>query len=360
MKQYSIRQYVAWLTLAPLLIITVSLESFFLHDNFSELDRNLIERGQLIARQFASSSEYGVFANNQPFLQNIAQGVLQQPDVQGVIILDAASSVLIEAGEFSGAPKKAVVGASTAMSDTDQTRAVRVGRIKDLVNLQMLVYRSSEGLLIYQPIVPAQVELDELNARHEVQQTGAVIVEMSSARTDQHKSHMLWLTVGLTALFLIFPFYLILLGSRKITVPIRKLSDAIRALGDGQLETRVAISAPVSELNTLTHGINDMAAKLQQEHVILHERTARLIEAQRIAHLGNWEWDVVNNTVTWSDEIYRIFGLAPQQIVATYEAFIQAVHPDDRQSVEDIVRESHLGKAIQFLKTAPPADSPQW
>lgn len=332
MKQHSIRRHVAWLTLTPLLIMAVSLESFFLHNHYSDLDRNLMERGQLIASQLASSSEYGVFANNQPFLRNIAQGVLQQPDVQGVIILDATSGVLIEVGKFSGAPENA--------ASDDNTASSRVGKIKDVVNLHMPVYRSSEGLWIYQPIVPAQVVVDELDAKPEVKQAGAVIVAMSSVRTEQLKSQVLWLTVGSTALFLIFPFYLIYLGSRSITSPIRKLSDAIRAIGDGRLETRVSVSPQVTELETLSHGMNDMAAKLQQEQVMLQQRTAKLIEAQRIAHLGNWEWDVVNNTLIWSDEIYRILGLTPQQFGATYEAFLQAVHPDDRQSVEDRFREA--------------------
>jgi len=257
MKQRSIRQHVAWLTLTPLLIMAVSMESFFLHDYYSGLDRNLMERGQLIARQLASSSEYGVFANNQSFLQNIAQGVLQQQDVQEVIILNVASDILIEAGKFSGTSENAA--------------PERVGKIRESVNLQMPIHRSSESLRIYQPVVPAQVTLDELDAKPAAQQTGAVIVELSAARIEQLKLRILWLTVGLTALFLIFPLYLIYRGSRSITAPIRKLSDAIQALGDGHLETRVAVYAPVTELEILTRGMNDMAAKLQQEQVILHD-----------------------------------------------------------------------------------------
>src|SRR5512133_1809518 len=104
MRQLSIRQHVAWLTLVPLLFMAASLELFFLHNYFTSLDDDLAERGRLIARQLASGSEYGVFSNNMAFLQNIAQGVLQQPDVQGAVILDAASAVLVETGEFSGAP----------------------------------------------------------------------------------------------------------------------------------------------------------------------------------------------------------------------------------------------------------------
>ncbi len=340
MKSLSIRQYVAWLTLTPLLVMAVSMESFFLHENFSDLDQNLMERGQLITRQLASSSEYGVFANNRSFLKNIAQGVLQQPDVRGVLILNAASEVLIAEGAFFGAPENTAADVSATMSGMDQTQTARAGKIKESVNLQLPVYRSSEGLRLYQPIVPAQVALDEFESRAKVSQIGAVIVEMSSAHSEQLKSKVLWMTVGLTALFLIFPFGLIYLGSRNITLSIRKLSDTIRALGDGRLETRVTVSATVTELETLAHGINDMTAKLQQEQTMLQQRTDTLIEAQRIAHLGDWEWDVVNNTVVWSDETYRIFGLKPQQIAATFETYIQAVHPDDRQYVENNIRES--------------------
>jgi PAS domain S-box-containing protein len=63
-----------------------------------------------------------------------------------------------------------------------------------------------------------------------------------------------------------------------------------------------------------------------------------LAEAQRIAGLGNWDWDIVTNGLAWSDEIYRIFGLAPREFGATYPAFLERVHPDDRTRVEEAVR----------------------
>ena len=62
-----------------------------------------------------------------------------------------------------------------------------------------------------------------------------------------------------------------------------------------------------------------------------------LAEAQRIAHIGNWDWDIVDNKLYWSDEIYRIFGLKPQEFGATYEAFLRSVHPEDREQVERAV-----------------------
>jgi len=65
-----------------------------------------------------------------------------------------------------------------------------------------------------------------------------------------------------------------------------------------------------------------------------------LSEAQRIAHLGSWDFDIVNNVLTWSDEIYRIFEIDPDKFGATYNAFLDAIHPDDRERVNSAYTES--------------------
>jgi PAS domain S-box-containing protein len=71
----------------------------------------------------------------------------------------------------------------------------------------------------------------------------------------------------------------------------------------------------------------------KQADETLKRSEASLAEAQRVAHIGSWELDLVSDTLTWSDEVYRIFGLEPQQFGATYEAFLDIIHPDDREMV---------------------------
>jgi PAS domain S-box-containing protein len=71
----------------------------------------------------------------------------------------------------------------------------------------------------------------------------------------------------------------------------------------------------------------------KQAEEALKETAARLNEAQRIAHIGSWELDTVNNALTWSDEIYRIFEIDPKNFGASYDAFLDTIHPEDREAV---------------------------
>lgn len=80
--------------------------------------------------------------------------------------------------------------------------------------------------------------------------------------------------------------------------------------------------------------------QMQREYLVkfnkkLQESEDMLNRSQRIAKLGSWELDLINNRLYWSDEVYRIFGLQPQKFKASYEAFLEAVHPDDRNAVDD-------------------------
>jgi PAS domain S-box-containing protein len=67
---------------------------------------------------------------------------------------------------------------------------------------------------------------------------------------------------------------------------------------------------------------------------------AGLLEAQRIAHLGSWDLDLVDGRLLWSEEIYRIFEIDPERFGASYEAFLEVVHPGDRAAVDRAYTES--------------------
>ena len=69
----------------------------------------------------------------------------------------------------------------------------------------------------------------------------------------------------------------------------------------------------------------------------LRESEQRLIEAQHVAHIGSWEWDIETGEVTWSPELYAIYGLDSEAFVPTIESFAAYIHPADRELVDGIV-----------------------
>lgn len=77
---------------------------------------------------------------------------------------------------------------------------------------------------------------------------------------------------------------------------------------------------------------------IKQKNIELENKTIQLEEAQQLAHIGSWEWDVVANNIEWSDELFRIFGLTPQVIKADYENYLRYIHPDDREYVNSIIQ----------------------
>lgn len=73
----------------------------------------------------------------------------------------------------------------------------------------------------------------------------------------------------------------------------------------------------------------------------LSQARAMLAEAQEIARTGSWEWNIAADRVSWSDELYRLFGLAPRSTAVTFASFLERVHPEDRERMRDAVEAAH-------------------
>jgi PAS domain S-box-containing protein len=76
--------------------------------------------------------------------------------------------------------------------------------------------------------------------------------------------------------------------------------------------------------------------KCAEEALRLSEERYAL--AQRAANIGSWDWNIEADALRWSDQIEPMFGFGPGEFGATYEAFLDCVHPEDRQYVVDSVR----------------------
>jgi len=86
--------------------------------------------------------------------------------------------------------------------------------------------------------------------------------------------------------------------------------------------------------------IGTVTAAVDVTHVVdAEERLARsqalLADAQGVAHIGSWEWDIASDLVTWTDEMYRIYGLSRDAFKATFESFIERIAPEDVERTKE-------------------------
>jgi PAS domain S-box-containing protein len=95
-----------------------------------------------------------------------------------------------------------------------------------------------------------------------------------------------------------------------------------------------------------TEALNQAVAALQSEvedrrqvEAQLREQQVHLLEAQRLADVGSWSWDVKQNRVTWSDQLHAIYGTTPQDFIGTVEDYLGRVHPEDRPRVQEALAE---------------------
>lgn len=131
--------------------------------------------------------------------------------------------------------------------------------------------------------------------------------------------------------------------------------EYMRALERAPRISRQKLDQAKSFLLNLSRSISQLSysnillakANTQQKRIenALRESEELLNKAQEIAHLGSWSLDLVTNKLTWSEEIYRIFGLNPYEFTPTYEGFLDVIHPDDRDAVNSTyVRSIRDGK----------------
>lgn len=94
-------------------------------------------------------------------------------------------------------------------------------------------------------------------------------------------------------------------------------------------------AARLEETNsTLEQRVRDRTAALEYER-------ARLEEAQQVGHIGSWEWDVIQDTVTWSDELYRLFGLERGDVDTSYASYLSLLPPDDQERMDRLVQHAY-------------------
>jgi PAS domain S-box-containing protein len=113
---------------------------------------------------------------------------------------------------------------------------------------------------------------------------------------------------------------------------------------DGEYRWFLVRTAPLrDEQGNLVewYGVSIDIEDRKQAEGQLKQSETQLAEAQHMAHVGSWNWDLQSDAMNWSDELYRIFGVDPQAFDPAYQGFIaKFVHPEDRAMVRGVVERS--------------------
>jgi len=99
------------------------------------------------------------------------------------------------------------------------------------------------------------------------------------------------------------------------------------------------IKERTAELTAANEQLEQEIRERNKSQTALAKIEENLSKAQQIAHLGSWEWNIETSEEVWSDEMFRIFGYQPGQMKPTYDHFLEALHPEDRDKVLQAVKQ---------------------
>ncbi len=154
---------------------------------------------------------------------------------------------------------------------------------------------------------------------------GALLrLSMDLDQLNEETRQIIWVFVIGAFILLVATLGQLAILRRMIVRPIATLTEAAEHV---RLETDYEHRVPAvgnNEVARLGRSFNAMMKAIQEKQELL-------LEAQQIAHIGNWRHDLVSGEVYWSDEIYRILGRKPGQVTGTTD--FSWVHPDDRLSL---------------------------
>jgi two-component system, sensor histidine kinase and response regulator len=123
-------------------------------------------------------------------------------------------------------------------------------------------------------------------------------------------------------------------------VPLKTATETVGVLVVQHYEDSQAYSQRDVEFLTSVGGQIGLAIERMRTEGELRDSEKMLVEAQHTALIGNWEWDVATNKTTWSEALYRIYDVQPENCVPSFEGYLSLVHPDDRQYISDRVQQA--------------------
>ena len=187
--------------------------------------------------------------------------------------------------------------------------AVIVGLVAFSPLLPRSEYTSPLGFLAILPLVWAALR----RGPRETATVGLILICFAIWATVEHSGP--FGQIGLNEAFLLLLTFML-----SVSVPSLALSADVtmRRLSEENLRLTKA----------------DLDRRVTERTAALADANIHLKEAQRLANLGSWSWDIVQERITWSEQLYDIYGITPDKFGGTLAEFVGFIHPDDRAQVQ--------------------------
>jgi signal transduction histidine kinase/CheY-like chemotaxis protein len=271
-QNWDIRTRVLLVALVPTAVLGVLLTVLLTFSRLHDLEDALVQRGQALARQLASASEFGLFSGNSDALTQLATSALSNSDLQGVSIFDRDHKLVAIAGLQTHA-----IGIVNGVSRIDQ------------VGNNML--RIAEPVR-YTPTAeedPYTLTSDKLRAAP-VASLGEIVVLVSLEPLQSRKRSQMLAAIGTLLAVLAASAALAVLMSKSVSQPIRHIARVVTEIGQGRLDVRVPVIGGGS-LRQLAEGLNEMAHRLKLSREGLEQQvsgaTSELRERKEEAERAN-------------------------------------------------------------------------
>lgn len=289
MRNWGINKRVMFLALLPTLLIAVSLAIYFGFNRYSYIEESLHIKGQLIANNLAPACEYGVFSGNLDILENLITYTLNEKDVVNITISDSYDQPLISRTRKIETPNT-ILPIFVTPKEFQYTAEITGSEV---------IVSDYEEL----------VDIDKSNSNSS-NNLGYIHVTLNNLSTQTQQLDSLLKGFLITFLGLFLTVFLAIRISRSVVTPVQQLTQAVKSIEQGDLNTRIDIDSG-GEIGSLGEGVNKMASEMQMIRSNLQSQvnnaTADLKKTLEELEIQNIELDLARNQAISASKIKSEF-----------------------------------------------------